>query len=234
MPAQRTDLIPIVQRSYDLCAVLYEHVNRFPRAQRPLLGRVILDDALQILVQLTLANRRADRLATLSDAGGRLDALRITLRLSKRLGFLSNGGYERLSGGVDEIGRMLGGWLKYESGPKPRTNSGGMSEPTPSAIADRPARRAGGVRYTMTSPTVEKYLRLKLDHSPAIVFVAVGAFYQTFFDDAATCGRELRFAVRNLAAESEPEKILVCGFPRAKLQKYVELLRQVGWETHAE
>lgn len=26
---------PIVGRSYDLCAALYEHVNRFPRAQRP-------------------------------------------------------------------------------------------------------------------------------------------------------------------------------------------------------
>jgi hypothetical protein len=75
-----------------------------------------------------LANRRTERLATLSDAGGRLDALRITLRLSKRLGFLSNGGYERLCGGVDEIGRMLGGWLKYECGPKPRRNRGGMSK----------------------------------------------------------------------------------------------------------
>jgi len=44
------ELIPIVQRSYDLCVVLYEHVNRFPRAQRTLLGRVILDEALRMLV----------------------------------------------------------------------------------------------------------------------------------------------------------------------------------------
>jgi len=35
--------------------VLYEHVNRFPRAQRGLLGRVILDDALQMLVSLTVS-----------------------------------------------------------------------------------------------------------------------------------------------------------------------------------
>ena len=41
----RVDLIPVVQRSYDLWADLYEHVNRFPRAQRTLLGRLILDDA---------------------------------------------------------------------------------------------------------------------------------------------------------------------------------------------
>jgi len=43
--------------------------------------------------------------------------VRITLRLSKRLGFLSNGGYQRLSGTADEVGRMLGGWLKYENAP---------------------------------------------------------------------------------------------------------------------
>jgi hypothetical protein len=70
-------------------------VNRLPRAQRTLLGRVILEDALQMLVLLTVANRRSQKSESLVEASGRLDALRITLRLSKRLGFLSNGGYER-------------------------------------------------------------------------------------------------------------------------------------------
>lgn len=39
----------------------------------------------------------------------------------------------------------------------------------------------------MTSPTVDKYLRVKLDHPEAIVFITVGAFCQTFFEDAAYC-----------------------------------------------
>jgi hypothetical protein len=82
----------VVQKSYDLCAGLYTHVNRFPRAERGLLGRVMLDDALRMLVSLAVANRRADRTETLREASGRLDALRITLRLSKRLGFVSNAG----------------------------------------------------------------------------------------------------------------------------------------------
>jgi hypothetical protein len=34
-----------------------------------------------------------------------------------------------------------------------------------------------------------------------------------FFEDAALCERELRLAVRNLAADSEPEKIPSCGLP---------------------
>lgn len=84
---------PIVGRSYDLCASLYEHVNRFPRAQRTLLGRVILDEGLRMLAALTLANRLTDKRQALAEASGRLDALRITVRLAKRLGFLSNPGY---------------------------------------------------------------------------------------------------------------------------------------------
>ena len=49
MRSREGELIPVVQRSYDLCAAIYEHVNRFPRAQRGLLGRVVIDDALRVL-----------------------------------------------------------------------------------------------------------------------------------------------------------------------------------------
>jgi len=229
-----SDLIPVVQKSYDLCAGLYSYVDRFPRAQRGLLGRVMLEDALQMLVSVTVANRRANKMENLEDASGRLDALRITLRLSKRLGFVSNVGYEDLSKGADEVGRMLGGWLKYE---KPAGDAGAqVPSARDEAAADRPAvkKRTGGVRYTMTSPTVERYLRLKLANQRSVVFITVGAFCQTFFEDAAYCGQVLRLAVRNLAAESETEKILTCGIPKAKLEKYVALLRQSGREAHVE
>lgn len=98
----------------------------------------------------------------------------------------------------------------------------------------QPSRRAGGVRYTMTSPTIEHYLRLRLAHPEAVVFVRIGAFYQTFFEDAAVCARELTLTARNLAAEAEPEKILACGFPLGALERYVEVLRQRGREVHVE
>jgi DNA mismatch repair ATPase MutS len=86
----------------------------------------------------------------------------------------------------------------------------------------------------MRSPTVEKYLRAKLEHPRAIVFVSTGAFCQTFFEDAVECGRVLRVAVRDLAAESESARISTCGIPRANLEKYMGLLRQAGREVHVE
>lgn len=53
---------PIVASAYDLCVALNEHVNRFPRAQRTLLGRLMLDEALRMPTALTLANWLADRI----------------------------------------------------------------------------------------------------------------------------------------------------------------------------
>ncbi len=264
MPRQAADLIPVVQRSYDLCAGLCEQVTRFPRAQRGLLGRAILDDGLQLLTLLTVANRRERKREGLAEASGRLDALRVGLRLSNRMGWLSNGGYERLTFVADEVGRMLGGWLKYEArqgelpleaaargGGSPEGSGAGergesaapSSEAAPARAADPgPAhpgaatarRRVGGVRYTMTSPTIDRYLRVKLEHPEAVVFIAVGAFFQTFFEDALFCNRTVRLALRDMAADSEPEKIPACGFPRGRLEKFAGLLQQAGRAVHAE
>ena len=158
-------------------------------------------------------------------------ALRITLRLGKHLGFVSNGGYADLSKGADEVGRMLGGWLKYEQG----GTAAPVGAPAPAIKAvPAPKKRPGGVRYTMRSPTVERYLRRKLEHPRAIVFVTVGAFCQTFFEDATECGRVLRVAVRDVATGSESAPILTCGIPKARLESYIGLLQQAGKEVHVE
>ncbi len=232
MRSREGELIPVVQRSYDLCAAIYEHVNRFPRAQRGLLGRVVIDDALRMLALLTVANRLRERAGSLAEASGRLDAVRIALRLSHQLGFLSHGGYELLSLRADEVGRMLGGWMKHVAAGAPASRA--VSVPVESSVvpASPPARRRGS-RFTMTSPTIEKYLRAKLDHPSTLVVVAVGAFYQTFFEDAVWCARELKFVLRDLAADSEPEKIPACGFPRGRLEHYREVLASRGRTVHA-
>jgi hypothetical protein len=77
---------------------------------------VILDEALRMLAALTMANRLADKREALAEASGRLDALRIVVRLARRIGFLPNPSYEILTEIADEVGRMLGGWLKHEKG----------------------------------------------------------------------------------------------------------------------
>jgi hypothetical protein len=77
---------------------------------------VILDEALRLMAALALANRLSDKCEALAEASGRLDALRIALRLAKRLAFLCKAGYARLSETADEVARMLDGWLEHERG----------------------------------------------------------------------------------------------------------------------
>lgn len=60
------------------------------------------------------------------------------------------------------------------------------------------------------------------------MFVKSGVFLQTFFDDAVECGNRLKLAVRNLAADDEPERIPVCGVPVAALEKYRTRLASDG------
>ncbi len=53
--AQYGDLIPIVQKSFDFCLRLYGYMNRFPKAQKPLLGRELIAQALSMLVLFVTA-----------------------------------------------------------------------------------------------------------------------------------------------------------------------------------
>ena len=192
-------------------------------------GREIMGLALRLLVTLVTANRRRDKVPELEEASGVVDALRITLRLSMRLGLLSHHGYEALSQDLDEIGRMLGGWLKQSAA------AGAETIEVLPVIPAAPAKRLrGGVRYRMTSPQVERYLRAKLDHPHDIVFVKSGAFLQTFFDDAVECGKRLSLAVRNLAVDNEPERIPVCAGPVVALEKYRTLLGSGGRTMRVE
>jgi len=158
-----------------------------------------------MLAALTLANRLEEKTEALAEASGRLDALPITLRLAKRLGFLSNPGYESLT----ETARAA----RAGAGPPPRK---------------------GAVRYTIRSPHIERYLAAKLAHPTALVLIEAGAFCQAFFEDAQLLGRDLGIAVRDLAADSEPEKIFACALPKAKLESYVEALGRAGRGVHVE
>lgn len=184
------DLISIVQKTYDFSAMLYAAVNRFPRAQKALLGRELLRLALRLLVQLVRANRRRDKVPELEEASGTLDALRVTLRLAHRLAFLSHSGYEGLSRELSEIGRMLGGWLKQSAAARADIKD---ELPVRADAPTKPSRTA--VRYRMTSPHVERYLKAKLESPQTIVFVKSGSLDTPRFGWSHGAGRGVTHGV---------------------------------------
>ncbi|MGH7477756.1 MAG: hypothetical protein ACRELD_15935 [Longimicrobiales bacterium] len=64
------------------------------------------------------------------------------------------------------------------------------------------------------------------------MLVTAGAFCQAFFEDAKFMGPKFGLKVRDLATESEPEKIFSCGIPKARLEHWLERLGRAGLEVH--
>ena len=102
----------IFQKVYDLILWLYPTVNKFPKSQRFVLGQQIENTVLEILKGTIQANQESDKLPYLKQISVDLDKLRILIRLSKDLKFISIRQYQFAAEKINEIGRILGGWMK--------------------------------------------------------------------------------------------------------------------------
>jgi len=103
----------IVLAAYDLVLGLYPAVRGFPKSQQYLLGRRVEDAALEILTGLIAANAARNKKAKLTAVDAEIEKLRLLIRLSCDLKFISMKKYAALAESVDELGRMLGGWMKW-------------------------------------------------------------------------------------------------------------------------
>jgi len=68
------------------------------------------------LDSLVAAAYSREKLARLEQGNLALEQLRFLLRLSHDLRHLNTRGYEYATGLVDEIGRLIGGWIKQPKG----------------------------------------------------------------------------------------------------------------------
>ena len=105
---------PLFTRTFDFTTWLLTATNHFPRSQRFVVTKRILDAALDFQERIIDANNRRGtaRLDSLEQADAELDKVRLYLRLAARWHWLSRGQYQHAAGQVAEIGRLLGGWKK--------------------------------------------------------------------------------------------------------------------------
>jgi hypothetical protein len=103
------DLI-IYQKTYDFMLWLHPVVNRFPKAQRFVLGQRIENTTLDLLHWMIVANRERDKSVPLERASVGLDELRALIRLAKDLHFITMKQYETAAEKMNEIGKLLYGW----------------------------------------------------------------------------------------------------------------------------
>ena len=110
-----TEELAIFDKTYRLILWLYPTVHKFPKAQRFVLGQQIENTALNILKGIITANQEREKLLHLKRVSVDLDTLRILIRLAKDLEFISVRQYTFAAERVNEIGKMLGGWVKQSA-----------------------------------------------------------------------------------------------------------------------
>ncbi len=103
---------PIFVRTYDLLRWLIPVTIKFPRQQRFVLAAALQRTALALQERLIEAAQSREPLASLQQADITLTKLRFYLRLCRDLELLSLGQYEHVIRMTDEIGRLLGGWMR--------------------------------------------------------------------------------------------------------------------------
>ena len=90
--------------------------EKFPKRVRFTFADRINNLALDIVEDLVEARYTRDKRLLLQRVNLRLEKLRILLRLCHRLRYLPHQGYEHASRSLNEVGRMLGGWIKQQEG----------------------------------------------------------------------------------------------------------------------
>ncbi|MCK5015932.1 MAG: diversity-generating retroelement protein Avd [Candidatus Peribacteraceae bacterium] len=104
--------LTIFQKSYDLTLRYYKETHEFPREYKFTIGQQMKETCLLMLDAIIDANALRDKKATLQMASKHLERLRVYTRLAYDLKVIGMKKYEVLSKYSDEIGRMIGGWMK--------------------------------------------------------------------------------------------------------------------------
>ncbi len=106
--------IPIFKKSYDLYRVFYSYRLDVAKQDRYVLWQRCEDGLLAVIEHILLASQSnpKDKLPILERTSVRLNLLRVFVRLMKDVKAIDDKKYISIEEGLDEIGRMLGGWIR--------------------------------------------------------------------------------------------------------------------------
>ncbi len=91
--------------------------EKFPKRVRFTLANRIDDLALDLVEDLVEARYTRQKQHILKRANLRLEKLRVLLRISCEQRHLSHKSYEYAIRSINEVGKMLGGWIKQQENP---------------------------------------------------------------------------------------------------------------------
>lgn len=105
---------PILKKTVDLYKEFYQYLKLFPKKDQYMLGKRCEEHILSFMTSILMAVglQKSQKLKILEEASGRFDVLKVLLRMARELKMLDNKKYLSLGEKIQEIGRMLGGWMK--------------------------------------------------------------------------------------------------------------------------
>ncbi len=108
------DELKIKSKCEDMILYSEGKLRQYPRYEKRVGGLVDATKAaeLELLKQIIICNHKYYKKTTMQDIDTALDMLRTFIRMAFKRQFINMKSYEIWSGQADEIGRMLGGWIK--------------------------------------------------------------------------------------------------------------------------
>ena len=106
--------IPIVKKSYDLYKEFYALRLTVPKQDRYTLWQKCENTLIDVLEGILMASQQSkiEKLPTLEKTSVKLNFLKICVRLMKDIKAITPKKYILIEANLDEIGKMLGGWIK--------------------------------------------------------------------------------------------------------------------------
>lgn len=113
------DTLPIINRTYDLYKQVMDITHHMEKQQRYSIGQSLEHSVLELLGELIMAKNAPKQLkaAYLIRASSHQETAILKLRLCLELSIANETKIFQAQSALEEIGRMLGGWLKSVSVP---------------------------------------------------------------------------------------------------------------------
>jgi hypothetical protein len=106
--------VPVVVRLIEVYKVWHEFMPNMAKTSRFTLGQKIDDLFIETTELIFLASHLAkeQKIPYLQKASAKLDLLKLFVQISWEVKAIDNGKFIMLSEPLEEVGRMLGGWLR--------------------------------------------------------------------------------------------------------------------------
>lgn len=103
----------IILKTLDLYKDFYIEIKKWPKPEKYSIGKRCEDLILDIFKNLLAASRNKEKLRYLKKANLELQIFKHLIRMIKELNIMKNKKYIFFCTKILEIGKMLGGWIKF-------------------------------------------------------------------------------------------------------------------------